>query len=204
MARSGLRPAVLACVRHAAVERGSAASGPVAALDDRPDRARLVAGDVRPERGGRFAPDRVALSRRARAPDRWTSAIHDWVAHRLQQGSGPQSVRCTESGDPDSGLPHQPQNRNHPRMSSGRTDRNAGPITSYKASVVRAADFRTVFTFDHNSSIGVRSELYGGNGTNSAPAFSICGFTSTSWCGLRLSQITTSPGCNGGASTCAT
>jgi hypothetical protein len=45
-------------------------------------------------------------------------------------------------------------------MSSGRTDRNAGPITSYKASVVRAAaDFRTVFTFDHNSSIGVRSEL---------------------------------------------
>jgi hypothetical protein len=58
-------------------------------------------------------------------------------------------------------------------MSSGRTDRNAGPITSYKASVVRAAaDFRTVFTFDHNSSIGVRSELYGGNGTNSAPAVS--------------------------------
>src|SRR5512144_434928 len=88
------------------------------------------------------------------------SAIHDWVAHRLQQGSGPQSVRCTESGAPDSGLPYQPQNRNHPRMSSGRTDRNAGPITSYNASVVRAAaDFRTVFTFDHNSSIDVRYEL---------------------------------------------
>ena len=59
-------------------------------------------------------------------------------------------------------------------MSSGRTDRNAAPIASYKASVVRAAaDFRTVFAFDHNSSIGVRPELYGGNGTNSAPARSI-------------------------------
>jgi hypothetical protein len=59
-------------------------------------------------------------------------------------------------------------------MSSGRTDRKAAPIASDNASVVRAAaDFRTVFTFDHNSSIGVRSELYGGNGTNSAPAFSI-------------------------------
>src|SRR5512135_1933462 len=111
----------------------------------------------------------------------------------------------TESGDPDSGPPHQPQNRNHPRMSSGRTDRNAAPIASYNASVVRAAvDFKIVFTFDHKSSIGVRSELYGGNGTNSAPACSISCFTSALRCGLRLSQITTSPGCNCGASTCAT
>src|SRR5512135_665449 len=114
-------------------------------------------------------------------------------------------MEYAESGDSDSGPLHQPQNRNHPRMSSGRTDRNAAPIASYKASVVRAAaDFRTVFAFDHNSSIGVRSELYGGNGINSAPACSISCFTSASWCGLRLSQITTSPGCNCGTSACAT
>ena len=43
-------------------------------------------------------------------------------------------------------------------MSSGRTDRNADPITSYNASVVRAAaDFRTVFTFDHFT-IGLRTD----------------------------------------------
>lgn len=47
-------------------------------------------------------------------------------------------------------------------------------MASYSVSVVRAAaDLRNVFVFNHNSSIGVRSELYGGNGTNSAPAVSI-------------------------------
>ena len=75
----------------------------------------------------------------------------------------------------------------------------------YSVSVVRAAaDLRNVFVFDHNSSIGVRSELYGGNGTNSAPAVSIRCSTAAFWCGLRLSQITTSPGCNCGVSTCST
>src|SRR5512135_1459231 len=114
-------------------------------------------------------------------------------------------MEYTESGGAVSGPPHQPQNRNHPKMSAGRTDRNAAPIASYNSFVVRAAaDFRNIFAFDHNSSIGVRSELYGGNGTNSAPACSISCFTSTSWCGLRLSQITTSPGCNCGTSACAT
>jgi hypothetical protein len=68
-----------------------------------------------------------------------------------------------------------------PRMSSGPTDRNAAPIASYNVSVVRAAtDLRNVFAFDHSSSIGVRSELYGGNGTNSAPACSITCFTNAS------------------------
>ena len=71
------------------------------------------------------------------------------------------------SGDPDSDPSDQPQSRNHPRMSSGRAARKAAPIASYNASVLRAAaDLRTTFAFDHNSSIGVRSELYGGNRTS--------------------------------------
>src|SRR5512135_501409 len=114
-------------------------------------------------------------------------------------------MEYTESGGAVSGPPHQPQNRNHPKMSAGRNDRHAAPIDSYNSFVVRAAaDFRNIFAFDHNASIGVRSELDGGNGTNSAPAGSISGFTCASRCGLRLSPITTLPDCNCGASTSAT
>jgi hypothetical protein len=56
-------------------------------------------------------------------------------------------------------------------MSPGRTARNAAPIASSTVAVVRAAaDRRKPLTFENISSIGVRSGLYGGSGTNSALA----------------------------------
>src|SRR5438309_1206192 len=62
-------------------------------------------------------------------------------------------------------------------------------------SVVRApAELNTSLTFENISSIGVRSGLHGGNGTTRAPASSTASTTSSALCGLRLSQITTSPG----------
>src|SRR5512142_1656109 len=74
------------------------------------------------------------------------TAVHPWVAHR-------------------------PQDLNQPRMSSGHTARNAAPIASETASVVRAAADRShPLTFENISSIGVRSGRYGGNGIKLAPA----------------------------------
>src|SRR5512135_1145326 len=81
-----------------------------------------------------------------RRSHRLVTAVHPWVAHR-------------------------PQDLNQPRMSSGHTARNAAPIASETASVVRAAADRShPLTFENISAIGVRSGLYGGNGIKLAPA----------------------------------
>ena len=81
----------------------------------------------------------------------------------------------------------------------GRTERRIDRLL-----VRAAADLIAPLTFETISSIGVRSGLHGGSGTTRAPAASTASIASSDSCGLRLSQITTSPGFNSGTSTSST
>ena len=103
---------------------------------------------------------------------------------------------------PHSCIAYAARSWNHPAILSRVTSCKAEPNASWTVSFVRAAaDLIAPLTFENISSIGVMSGLHGGNGTTSAPAASTA---SSDSCGLRLSQITTSPGFNSGARTSAT
>src|SRR5205823_6011836 len=89
--------------------------------------------------------------------------------------------------------------------SCGDTSCKAEAIASVTVFVVRAAtDRNDSLTLENISSMGVRSGLHGGSGTTLAPAASTALTTTLALCGLRLSQITTSPACRCGTRTCST
>jgi hypothetical protein len=120
----------------------------------------------------------------------WKVFLCSIVARQLRRQSAgrPVKTRCGLLRAPHGSIGNAGRDWNHPAISSEKTSRKADPIAAETASVVRArADLNVPLTIENSFSIGLMSGV--GGGTTRAPAPSMAATTSSTWFGLRWSQI---------------